>query len=212
MQSLKQQGFTLYMVMIIMAIIAVLTLAGGQTLNTEMRMSSNDVDKKFAFGLAEDALRAGEKYAFETAHRNKVLTNTQIINTLNSISPQTSVFFENMIGDGTNRDFKTACTNGLCAPAMEKVGSATQTTAGTAYNSTLAWERADVFTGSLTNSIAYNLGTNAQVSQNPRFIVEFLGPSTDTKTTLYRITARAWGKNSNTQVTLQSVIEVENNI
>ena len=53
----KQQGFTLYMVLILMAVIAILVLAGSQLLNTEMRLSTNDADRKYAFGLAEDALR-----------------------------------------------------------------------------------------------------------------------------------------------------------
>mgnify|MGYP003598213695 CR=1 FL=1 len=40
----KQQGFTLYMVLILMAVIAILVLAGSQLLNTEMRLSTNDAD------------------------------------------------------------------------------------------------------------------------------------------------------------------------
>ena len=56
----------------------------------------------------------------------------------------------------------------------------------------------------------FDLGAGAEVSKNPRFIIEYLGPAENKETTLYRITARAWGRNQNTQVTLQSVIRVNN--
>ena len=93
------------------------------------------------------------------------------------------------------------------------------TTAGNSYSDIPAWDRTDTVAGKKTSifdinnkSIEYNLGTSAEVSKNPRFIVEYLGPAENTETTLYRITARAWGRNQNTQVTLQSIIRVNNTI
>ncbi len=203
----KQQGFTLYMVLILMAVIAILVLAGSQLLNTEMRLSTNDADRKYAFGLAEDALRGGEQYTYENVHKD-VLLKPAIVSALASTNIQG--FFDNSIVDGnsTSAMFTESCKNGLCAPSIESA-----TAANVSYSSIPAWERKisdkSVFESD-DNSIKYELATSANVSKNPRYIIEYLGPAENTDTTLYRITARAWGRNQNTQVTLQSVIRVKN--
>lgn len=203
----KQQGFTLYMVLILMAVIAMLVLAGSQFLNTEMRLSTNDADRKYAFGLAEDALRGGEQYAYEQVHK-EVLLKPEIAAALAASNMQG--FFDSTIVDKNNTSamFTESCASGLCAPSIESV-------AGTAlsYADTPAWDR--VFSGksvfdSDATSVKYDLATTAEVSKNPRYIIEYLGPAENIDTTLYRITARAWGRNQNTQVTLQSVIRVKN--
>ncbi|AUZ04342.1 hypothetical protein ADP71_05620 [Vitreoscilla sp. C1] len=196
----KQQGFTLYIVLVLMAIIATLVLAGGQTLNTEMRISSNDADKKYAFGLAEEALKAGELYALETIHPTEVLANPLITSSLEELVPRADVFFDEMVGSG--KLFTEDCDNGLCAPAMEQSGGSG------AYADTPAWKR-DIFVDG--KSIEYIL-SDANVSQSPRYIIEFLGPSADVSNTLYRVTARAWGRNATTEVTVQSVISINNQL
>ena len=208
----KQQGFTLYMVLILMAVIAILVLAGSQLLNTEMRLSTNDADRKYAFGLAEDALRGGEQFAFAKVHKEKVLKDSTIKAALVNGSSQLSDFY-GVVGAG--RIFEDSCKVGLCAPSIESA-----TVPGSAYSNTPAWERTVTEPSpsnktvsvleSVDNSIEFDLGTSAEVSKNPRYIIEYLGPAEDKDTTLYRITARAWGRNQNTQVTLQSVIRVKN--
>ena len=206
-KPLKQQGFTLYMVLILMAVIAILVLAGGQMLNTEMRISSNDADRKYAFGLAEDALRNGEVYTYENVHKTKVLADPTIV-----AATQPKDFF-GVIGAG--KIFTNDCTNGLCAPSIEEVTNTPYVAAGNAYVGTPAWERTGTVGGKQVSvfdinnkSIEYNLGGNANVSKMPRYIVEYLGPAEDAGSILYRVTARAWGKNQNTQVTLQSVVRM----
>ena len=52
----RQQGFSLVMVMMIMVVIALLVIAGAQVSNTEMRISTNNADQKYAKGLAERTL------------------------------------------------------------------------------------------------------------------------------------------------------------
>ena len=205
----KQQGFTLYMVLILMAVIAILVLAGSQLLNTEMRLSTNDADRKYAFGLAEDALRNGERYTYTDIHKAIVLDDAGIKAAIANGNSQTSDFFGVV---GTGKLFRETCDNGLCAPSIESA-----TVAGTSYSNKPAWERTADVSGKETSyfdidnkSIKYDLGAAAEVSKNPRFIIEYLGPAEDKETTLYRITARAWGRNQNTQVTLQSVIRVSN--
>ena len=204
--QLKQQGFTLYIVLVLMAIIAILVLAGGQTLNTEMRISTNSTDRKYAFGLAEDALKAGERYALENIHSTEVLTNINIQNTLDTLTPQPDVFFQALVGN--DKVFKESCENGLCAPYIEQAGGG-----GTYADDTeeVAWKRADVFDGTFANSIEYAL-TDTNVARSPRYIIEFLGPSADASHSMYRVTARSWGRSANTEVTLQSVISMNNQI
>lgn len=96
--------------------------------------------------------------------------------------------------------FVSACTGGLCL-SSQLGGSDTVN----------AWERSNVFIGSYANSLQCDTCTiTGETLQKPRYIVELLSSSyTDAVTgttgaSLYRITSRAWGRNANTQVTLQS--------
>ena len=56
----NQQGFALFIVLMMMVAIALLVVAAMQSYNTEQRISTNDADRKLAFSLAESALREGE--------------------------------------------------------------------------------------------------------------------------------------------------------
>ncbi|QBJ78760.1 PilX N-terminal domain-containing pilus assembly protein [Aquitalea sp. USM4] len=100
----------------------------------------------------------------------------------------------------TSSSFVAACTGGLCLPSQSAGG-------------TNAWERSNVFTGTYNNSLqctSCTVSAGSDSQQKPRYIVELLdGNYTDAVTgtsgaSLYRITSRAWGRNPNTQVTLQS--------
>ena len=52
----NQGGFSLFIVMVIMLVIALLVIATSQSSNTEMRMSTNEADRKYAVSLAEQGL------------------------------------------------------------------------------------------------------------------------------------------------------------
>lgn len=56
----EQGGFALFIVLIMMIVIAFLVVAATQSYNTEMRIGSNDADRKIAMATAEAALRRGE--------------------------------------------------------------------------------------------------------------------------------------------------------
>ena len=45
----------------------------------------------------------------------------------------------------------------------------------------------------------------------PRYIIEFINHTAATNTSIYRVTARAWGKNANTVVTVQSYVQASDN-
>ena len=48
MKIIKQRGFSLPVVMVMMLVLAVMVLAAAQSFNTESRISSNDADRKMA--------------------------------------------------------------------------------------------------------------------------------------------------------------------
>ncbi len=174
----SQRGFSLFIVLIVMIIIAFLAVAATQSYNTEMRISSNDADRKIALSVAEAALRQGESD----------------------------------IAAFTSPSFTADCTNGLCSAAGASANTIS-TSGGTitvaAGPSTNAWQRTCSSSSCLeTNGLTYNA---SGVSQNPRYIIEFVNTTTDSDGTrlIYRVTSRAWGQNANTAVTLQSYVEVK---
>ena len=59
------------------------------------------------------------------------------------------------------------------------------------------------------NGKKYSLGENSGIKKSPRYIIEYLGTNSADKRTIYRVTAKAWGKNANTQVVLQSYVASE---
>ena len=52
-------------------------------------------------------------------------------------------------------------------------------------------------------------GKNSGAKANPRFIIEYLSTNSTDNRTIYRVTAKAWGKNENTVVMLQSYVANE---
>ena len=162
----KPQGFALFVVLVMMIVIAFLVVAAVQSYNTEMRISSNDSDRKIAMQLAEVALRAGEA---------KVAGDKDVVD------------------DASN--YTANCTNGLC------------TTAEKGTNKTPAWQRNTCGSGT-QNCLEINgvvvSANNEQITKEPRYIIELIEEKPTEK--IFRVTARAWGVNSNTMVTVQSYV------
>lgn len=183
----EQGGFALFIVLIMMIVIAFLVVAATQSYNTEMRIGSNDADRKMAMATAEAALRQGE-------------------------------------GDiSTLKDptFASNCAGGLCAAAASAApspnpikdtpqGTITITVAGK-DSAIAAWERQ---CGTTPASCLENSGRTFAVpgaAKAPRYIIEFINHTAATNTSIYRVTARAWGKNANTVVTVQSYVQASDN-
>ena len=183
----EQGGFALFIVLIMMIVIAFLVVAATQSYNTEMRIGSNDADRKMAMATAEAALRQGE-------------------------------------GDiSTLKDptFASNCAGGLCAAAADKAptpntikdtpqGTVTVTVEGDG-RTIAAWERQ---CGTTSASCLENSGRTFAVpgaAKAPRYIIEFINHTAATNTSIYRVTARAWGKNANTVVTVQSYVQASDN-
>lgn len=172
----KQQGFALFIVLMIMIVIALLVVAATQSYNTEQRISTNDADRKLATSLAEAALRQGER----------------------EIIP---------LEDGS-ATFTAECTNGLCQATGAPTGVNGNITV-TGSHETEAWLRycENQRRCLEVNGREFTVGGN--ISRNPRYIIEYLSTDATSGQTFYRVTAKAWGKNENTQVVLQSYVSNE---
>ena len=182
----EQGGFALFIVLIMMIVIAFLVVAATQSYNTEMRIGSNDADRKMAMATAEAALRQGE-------------------------------------GDiSTLKDptFASNCAGGLCAAAADKAptpntikdtpqGTVTVTVEGDG-RTTAAWERTSCTNGSCLENSGRTF-TVPSAAKAPRYIIEFISHTPVNNTSIYRVTARAWGKNANTVVTVQSYVQASDN-
>ncbi len=161
----KNQGYTLFIVLIMMLVIALVVVASMQSTNTEMRISSNEADRKYAFSLAEQALRAGEQRI---------------------VSEQNQAF------DKVAND--TGCKDGICG---EK-----------ASQNTPVWKRSDNVNLNEDGKGRRCIGNGNKNINNACYMVERLGETADSRYAhVFRVTARAWGANSNTVVTLQSYAE-----
>ena len=182
----EQGGFALFIVLIMMIVIAFLVVAATQSYNTEMRIGSNDADRKMAMATAEAALRQGE-------------------------------------GDiSTLKDptFASNCAGGLCAAAASAApspnpikdtpqGTITITVAGK-DSAIAAWERTSCTNGSCLENSGRTFAVPG-AAKAPRYIIEFINHTAATNTSIYRVTARAWGKNANTVVTVQSYVQASDN-
>lgn len=189
----RQKGFSLFIVLMILIVMAFMVVSTVMVMNTESRVSTNDADRKMALSLAETALRAGE----------------------NSIADFAV----------TQKSFTLTCTNGYCIPAggvapvpaglnENKVNTINanlrQGACGDTQCQTPSWDRIVNNTNVLDNAnTSIEVDTQAQTAKNPRYIIEYLGMGGTVQSPLYyfRVTARAWGRNANTVVTVQSYIE-----
>ncbi|OSI18868.1 hypothetical protein BWD09_01020 [Neisseria dentiae] len=156
-----QQGFSLFIVLMVMIVVAFLVVSVTQSYNTEQRISTNDADHKYATALAEAALRTGEK---------KIADD-----------------------DLEASQFTEECGEALCSVGTKP-----------------AWERATCGTSKTESCIDNSSGTLAarEAAKSPRYIIEYISQQPD-GSEIYRVTAKAWGKNSNTVVMLQSYVEAE---
>lgn len=170
-----QQGFSLFIVLMVMIVVAFFVVSATQSYNTEQRISTNDADRKFAAALAEVALRAGEKNIAEF--------------------------------DGVIR-FTDNCEEARCRAAGSAEGNFGDiVVAGT--SSVEAWQRSDG--GSRSKLYIDTKGVQlpkSGASQAPRYIIEYISTQND-GSVIYRVTAKAWGKNANTVVVLQSYVSAD---
>lgn len=178
-----QRGFALFIVLMVMIVVAFLVVTAAQSYNTEQRISANESDRKLALSLAEAALREGELQVLDLEY-----------------DTDSKVTFSENCGKGlctavnvrTNNDNEEAFDNIVVQgkPTVEAVKrSCTAKSTGLCIDN---------------KGMEYKKGTQS-VSKPPRYIIEYMGLDGNGQN-VYRVTAKAWGKNANTVVVLQSYV------
>lgn len=177
-----QRGSALFIVLMVMIVVAFLVVTAAQSYNTEQRISANESDRKLALSLAEAALREGEFQVLD----------------LEYTADSKVTFSEN-------------CEKGLCTAVNVRTNNVNEESFGNIVVQGTPTVEA-VKRSCLANSASlcidnkgmeYKKGT-AGVSKMPRYIIEYLGVKNGQN--VYRVTAKAWGKNANTVVVLQSYV------
>ncbi|HGP7546010.1 TPA: PilX N-terminal domain-containing pilus assembly protein [Neisseria gonorrhoeae] len=181
-----QRGFALFIVLMVMIVVAFLVVTAAQSYNTEQRISANESDRKLALSLAEAALREGEFQVLdlEYAADSKVTFSE---NCEKGLCTAVNVRTNN---NGSEEAFGNIVVQGK--PTVEAVKRSCPAKSG--KNSTVCIDN---------KGMEYNKGA-AGVSKMPRYIIEYLGVKNGQN--VYRVTAKAWGKNANTVVVLQSYV------
>ncbi|HFB2542371.1 TPA: PilX N-terminal domain-containing pilus assembly protein [Neisseria gonorrhoeae] len=181
-----QRGSALFIVLMVMIVVAFLVVTAAQSYNTEQRISANESDRKLALSLAEAALREGEFQVLD----------------LEYTADSKVTFSEN-------------CEKGLCTAVNVRTNDANEETFDNIVvkgKPTVEAVKRPCPAKSGKNSIGlcidnqgveYKKGTG-NVSKMPRYIIEYLGVKNGQN--VYRVTAKAWGKNANTVVVLQSYV------
>lgn len=181
-----QRGSALFIVLMVMIVVAFLVVTAAQSYNTEQRISANESDRKLALSLAEAALREGEFQVLD----------------LEYTADSKVTFSEN-------------CENGLCTAVNVRTNDANEETFGNivvqgkptveAVKRSCPAKSGKNSTGLCIDNqgVEYKKGTG-NVSKMPRYIIEYLGVKNGQN--VYRVTAKAWGKNANTVVVLQSYV------
>ncbi|HFC4556923.1 TPA: PilX N-terminal domain-containing pilus assembly protein [Neisseria gonorrhoeae] len=177
-----QRGSALFIVLMVMIVVAFLVVTAAQSYNTEQRISANESDRKLALSLAEAALREGE---------------FQVLG-LEYTADSKVTFSEN-------------CENGLCTAVNVRTNGANEETFDNIVvkgKPTVEAVKRSCPANSASlcidnKGMEYKKGTG-NVSKMPRYIIEYLGVKNGQN--VYRVTAKAWGKNANTVVVLQSYV------
>ncbi|HFB0445672.1 TPA: pilus assembly protein [Neisseria gonorrhoeae] len=178
-----QRGSALFIVLMVMIVVAFLVVTAAQSYNTEQRISANESDRKLALSLAEAALREGEFQVLdlEYAADSKVTFSE---NCEKGLCTAVNVRTNN---NGNEEAFGNIVVKGK--PTVEAVKRSCP-----ANSASLCIDN---------RGVEYKKGT-AGVSKMPRYIIEYLGVKNGQN--VYRVTAKAWGKNANTVVVLQSYV------
>lgn len=185
----RQQGFSLVMVMMIMVIIALLVVGGSHVTNTEMRIAANDADYKYAVGIAERALLLAEQDInnFVVDRKTDPSNPTAIPEDCSTVTAGTTCVRDMVTNFPDNR-----CIDGKCG----------------FWSGTPLWEKEE--TWAKVNGVGpYCDEKDVGDAPKPCYIAEYLGIRTvdgEEDRRIFRITARAWGKNGDTKATFQSII------
>lgn len=178
-----QRGFALFIVLMVMIVVAFLVVTAAQSYNTEQRISANESDRKLALSLAEAALREGEFQVLDLEYA----ADSKVTFSENCEKGRCTAVNVRTNNNGNEEAFGNIVVKGK--PTVEAVKRSCP-----ANSASLCIDN---------QGVEYKKGTG-NVSKMPRYIIEYLGVKNGQN--VYRVTAKAWGKNANTVVVLQSYV------
>ena len=176
-----------------MLVIALLVIVTSQSANTELRISSNEADRKYAMSLAENGLNAAEEKLNELA--NGIAAASASAASASATSTGSSNKNKSVV-------FTANCDNGLCLPAEGCANNPSNSSTNDCQGKTV-----------IDKAVCEKAKTCiADEGSNAHYIIEYLGSRKDkddyTVYSYFRVTSRAYGKNTDTVVTLQSYVEL----
>ncbi|MBW4013726.1 pilus assembly PilX family protein [Neisseria meningitidis] len=178
-----QRGFALFIVLMVMIVVAFLVVTAAQSYNTEQRISANESDRKLALSLAEAALREGEFQVLDLEYD----TDSKVTFSENCEKGLCTAVNVRTNNNGNEEAFDKIVVQGK--PTVEAVKRFCP-----ANSTDLCIDK---------KGMEYKKGKGS-VNKSPRYIIEYLGVKNGEN--VYRVTAKAWGKNANTVVVLQSYV------
>ncbi|HEZ5040791.1 TPA: pilus assembly protein [Neisseria meningitidis] len=178
-----QRGFALFIVLMVMIVVAFLVVTAAQSYNTEQRISANESDRKLALSLAEAALREGEFQVLDLEYD----TDSKVTFSENCEKGLCTAVNVRTNNNGNEEAFDNIVVQGK--PTVEAVKRFCP-----AKSTDLCIDK---------KGMEYKKGKGS-VNKSPRYIIEYLGVKNGEN--VYRVTAKAWGKNANTVVVLQSYV------
>lgn len=178
-----QRGFALFIVLMVMIVVAFLVVTAAQSYNTEQRISANESDRKLALSLAEAALREGEFQVLDLEYD----TDSKVTFSENCEKGLCTAVNVRTNNNGNEEAFDNIVVQGK--PTVEAVKRFCP-----ANSTDLCIDK---------KGMEYKKGKGS-VNKSPLYIIEYLGVKNGEN--VYRVTAKAWGKNANTVVVLQSYV------
>lgn len=178
---MKQAGFALYFVLIMMIIIAFLVIATMQSTSMDTRTSANDSDHQFALQNAQTGIIAAEEFIASWPAEKK------------------------------QKRFNCNCENGLCAAnkVTPQIANSKLATVESCGDLEEVWKRQNVFNDTDEDpSIAFPAkGVNSEVKY--RYVIEYLGPDNAAGPGVYvfRITSKGWGRNASTSSIVEETVQ-----
>jgi type IV pilus assembly protein PilX len=181
----KQRGIALFLVLIFLVILTLVGVFAIQGVTLNERVARNQIDRNIAFQAAEAALRDAERDISALRADGSSCTDRK------DCRSQSDESLDDAITDIP--DTPGQCTNtGLCFPSL-------QAAASQVWESSANWDKATVY-GTYTGAKPL-----ASVEKQPQYLIEY-GNFPD-EGIFYQITARGFGVNEQTQVTLQSTFK-----
>jgi len=196
----RQSGAILVIALMFLVLLTIIGVSSISGVTLEEKMAGNLYQQNLAFQAAESALRDAE-IDLESGIGG-TCTATSIVGCAGARDPMT-------IATNFANNCSAAFLSGVCRqPAIP--AATWQTEIVTASG----WDWTEV-----NKTVSYGMYTGAPpltgVSRQPRYVIEYLQEKDDVSTTpttrYFRISARGWGANANTNVTLQTVYRLQMN-